>query len=1107
MASTPLGSVVRHIHKLAGAPSAARTTDLHLLRCFADKQDEEAFGELLRRHGPLVLGVCRRVLGHEQDAEDAFQAAFLVLARKAASVRKGESVGSFLYGVAYRIAMRERTRIASRRNRERRAESRTPTGPVYEAAWRELQVVLDEGLNRLAEKYRAPFVLCCLEGKSKSDAATELGWKEGTVSSRLAQARKELQTLLSRKGVTLAAALAALGLAENAASAKVPALLASLSLRTATLFAAGASVAEVETMKAVQLAEAALKSIAALPWKTATTLLLTACLVVSGAGLAHPPEEKKPSAANEPPAAKASGARKQPKAEEKPRTDRYGDPLPPGALARLGTTRFRQGFLTYSVLFSPDGKTIACAAAGRGLCLWDVATGKELRQIGEVTHARSIAFSPDGKVLACVFSNGVTALYETATGQKIADLPRNAVTGSLVFAPDGKILAGTIGPGSAIHFFDAATGEKLKQEVSAGQDGINRLAWSPHGKKLAWVGTNGPIHLCNTDNGEEIDHWEGHDKAVSGVAFSPDGKTLATGSQDQTIRLWNVATRKENCTLDGKHQQVRVVVFSRNGRMLASGHDDGTIALWDLKKGEEIRRWQAHAFMVSSLDFSPDDKTLVSGAFWECGPRLWDVATGEEVRSFVGHTSSVDRVMFSEDGKHIRSLGRDKKVLDWDLASGKEKVRFRLPFHAAPRALDHYALSPRGDLAASWGYKDDKVRLWDVATGKERRTLGTFDYRNKEGFLEAMEFSLDGRLLAFTGTEDKAVSVWDVETGTERQHLKGLPGKTLGIVFSRDGKKIAAVSLATIGIWDVTTGKRLARFSSSSGHVHALAFSPDGKMLASSWLTTRGATELWDATTGQKLRTLTGAPPLYALTFSPDGKWLAGAGADEDQKVHVWEVNSGLEVRCFASHTGGGVLSLAFAPDGRTLASGGGDSSVLLWDVTGRMSKGRWQATTWTKEELEQRWKDLASTDGKRVAQAIWDLAASPEQSVSLFRSRIKPPQPVDTQHVERLIHDLDSEELEIRRKAAGELEKIVEGAEPLLRKKLAEKPSLEQRQRIMQVLESASAERLRVSRAIQVLEYAGTAEAKECLRSLAKDLVAEPLKREAKAALERLAK
>jgi hypothetical protein len=285
-----------------------------------------------------------------------------------------------------------------------------------------------------------------------------------------------------------------------------------------------------------------------------------------------------------------------------------------------------------------------------------------------------------------------------------------------------------------------------------------------------------------------------------------------------------------------------------------------------------------------------------------------------------------------------------------------------------------------------------------------------------------------------------------------------------------------------------------------------LAFSPDGKMLASSWWAGGGATQLWDATTGQKLRTLTGAPPLYALTFSPDGKWLAGAGADKDQKVHVWEVNSGLEVRCFAGHNGGGVLSVAFAPDGRTLASGGGDSSVLLWDMTGRMNEGRWQAAKWTKEELEQRWKDLASTDGKRVVQAIWDLAASPEQSVPLLRARIKPPHPVDTQHVEQLIRDLDSEDFETRRKAAGELEKIVEAAEPLLRKKLAEKPSLEQRQRIMQVLESASAERLRVLRAIQVLEYAGTAEAKECLRTLSKDLAAAQLQREAKAALERLA-
>src|SRR5262249_45036987 len=155
---------------------------------FVTHGDQAAFAELVARHGACVWAVCRRVLGQDQDAEDAFQAVFLILGRKAGAIRKRESVGSWLHGVAYRTAMKVRRAAGRRQAREKRAgaAAREPP-PPEQAAARELQRLLDEELARLAEKYRAPFVLCCLEGLTRVEAARELGWAEGTVSSRLAQ--------------------------------------------------------------------------------------------------------------------------------------------------------------------------------------------------------------------------------------------------------------------------------------------------------------------------------------------------------------------------------------------------------------------------------------------------------------------------------------------------------------------------------------------------------------------------------------------------------------------------------------------------------------------------------------------------------------------------------------------------------------------------------------------------------------------------------------------------------------------------------------------------------------------------------------------------------
>jgi RNA polymerase sigma factor (sigma-70 family) len=289
MADAQLSPVLRHIRKLVAAQHTKERSDLQLLRAFAADNDQLAFAVLVRRHGPLVMRVCRHVLQQAQDAEDAFQATFLVLARKAASIRRSEALVSWLHGVAYRMAMNAKRNAARRRQHESRVKAASPANPSWEVAWREVQLLLDEEIQRLPEKYRAPFLLCCLENHSCADVARQLGIKEGTVWSRLAQARKQLQERLTRRGVTLSAVLGAAALSKSASTAAVPDLLAETTSRAAAVSIAGQTTAGgLISAEVANLVKGVMQTMLVTKLKIATMLVLAGTLVAASAGLLWP---------------------------------------------------------------------------------------------------------------------------------------------------------------------------------------------------------------------------------------------------------------------------------------------------------------------------------------------------------------------------------------------------------------------------------------------------------------------------------------------------------------------------------------------------------------------------------------------------------------------------------------------------------------------------------------------------------------------------------------------------------------------------------------------------------------------------------------------------
>jgi RNA polymerase sigma factor (sigma-70 family) len=284
MATAQIDTVIRHLRRAVLRQDGAGWTDGQLLASFIEQKDEAAFEALVHRHGPMVFGVCRRVVRNHHDAEDAFQATFLVLARKASSVKPRERVANWLHGVALRTAMKAKAMTAKRRGREKQVTEMPEPEAVQQDQWRDLQLLLDQELNGLPENYRLPILFCDLEGKTIKAAAQQLGWPQGTLAGRLARGRKLLAKRLANRGVVLSGGSLAAILSQNAASAGVPTSLMSSTVKAVTLIAAGqVAVAGVVPVKVAALMEGVMKAMLITKLKTVTAVLLVVAAVgISG---------------------------------------------------------------------------------------------------------------------------------------------------------------------------------------------------------------------------------------------------------------------------------------------------------------------------------------------------------------------------------------------------------------------------------------------------------------------------------------------------------------------------------------------------------------------------------------------------------------------------------------------------------------------------------------------------------------------------------------------------------------------------------------------------------------------------------------------------------
>jgi RNA polymerase sigma factor (sigma-70 family) len=1086
MPAEQLQPILRHLQRHFPAAGSQELTDRQLLDRFAHQKDETAFAALVQRHGPMVQGVCRRVLRRAEDAEDAFQATFMVLARKAALVAWRDSVDRWLYQVAYRLAAEARSRNARRDALEKQAAQRRKPAAAKPEELREVCAVLAEALHGLPARYQEPLALCYLHGLTRDQAAEQLGWSLRTLERRLAQGRERLRQVLTRRGVTLSAALLAGALNGTAADAAVSTQRVAATVRAAVVFATGKAGRGGEiSATAAALAEGALRGTVGVPARIVALLTLFLGLGVVGwwgGGMvqraAPPINHSTTSPPHHPGVVRESAEPPQRDEILPPRQDRLGDPLPPGALARMGSSRFRHltHMASLGLVVSPDGKTLLTTNE-YGIRAWSLRTGKLLYQIRTEYGNHHPAFSPDGKRLA-VIEKGVISLRDPATGRKLQRIPAvgelRKKPGLLAFSADGGRLAVTLHQGEIL-LFDTTTG---RQAGNLDAQGIGKLrdvyflVFTPDGRTLLSMGRGpdsrysichwdlatqtlgkrvvppyggfpsqdgrllavwsgrGPVTIWDTQTGQVRCTLQGERSRLEygGLAFSPDGKTLASawaehfGARDATVSLWDTATgalrRRFRVPRDGLREQMH---FSADGRRLLIPAGC-LVRLWDIGTGQEVLQQEAHAYSVRSLAFTPDGRSIVSGGAETI--RVWDAKTGQQRQVMAAHRWSVNRLLVRPDGRTVVSCGADGTLRLHDLTSGKELRRCLLdrePETGRELGAQFLALglAPDGRTAATVSSGQPSfVHVWDLESGRMlvRKPNSDNPY--------SATLSSDARLLVCSRRMHNLASA---------ASMGAMPAAPL----PKDGEKKKAgprgKDAAPLGpprtvvvVREVTPGRELLTLPQPDEFGSVIALTPDGQSL----LTT----------------TFTDSPP------DSEGKRPWRPETQGPDTLRLWELATGKQRLAITRASGGrdhDFSRVAVAPDGRTLATVRSDQTMQLWDLaTG-------------KELLRRPGHDAPvdslafSPDGKRLATGhqdsailVWDVSTAYER-----RPR---PQPAEARELEIWWRDLAGDAPQAHR-AIWSLAAVPAQAVPLLRDRLRPAVALpaDELRRLVQDLDS----------------------------------------------------
>jgi WD40 repeat protein len=788
-------------------------------------------------------------------------------------------------------------------------------------------------------------------------------------------------------------------------------------------------------------------------------------------------------------------------ADEKPpaRVDQFGDPLPEGAVARLGTVRFRM--LGSCLAFSFDGKFVVTGNYDRTASMWDL-EGREVRRfqgknLGQVWR---VALSPDGNTLATFDVDNGVMLWETRTGKFLRVMSekyqeRTFGRTGFTFSPDSRTLF--VGEGKTFRAFNVADGKVVNPPTPPEReltiDGV-----SPDGTTAVSVAEGGRLVVWNLATGKAIGEVTGPG-GRGFLALSPGGKRLARGIRgDGSIDVYDVTTGKELCRCKGHKAAADAMAFFLDGRTLVTASYDLTVRGWDADTGKELWSYRQAKFGSPSVAFAPDGKRV--GVLGGDGiVRLLDAATGKDQVPTAGHRSGVHPLAVSPDGQAVFTSSHDQSIRMWDLASGKELHMLRPPgrdeYDPETQRVVHaenyvYCLQATPEGKSLFVGESPGARLWDVSDPSRPRPGKRLD----DGFASCL--SPDGKTVVLTDNTIRFVDVMSGKVVRERKSdgAWGTPA------LSPDGRVLAVGGhKATIHLFEARTLRPMATMRNGDGDslTHTV-FSPDGQLVASSGLNWR--IDIWEVASGRLWKSVQqprGAGS--AIAFSPDARYLAMLG--KSGEISLYDLASGQVAHIFRGHDG--ISCLAFTPNGRRLISGGGDTTALVWDM-GVVSAPKRKGVERTAKELDSLWENLGEVASS--ADAIQSLTASPEQAAEFLARRLKPADKEKQKRLALLVRDLDSDLVAEREQATAALQDIGADAAELLLDALADVPTPEMERRAGQLLDrlkgKPSPDRLRSLRAVQVLAWIGTPAARKTLEAVAAGAPDAELTRAATAAL-----